>query len=108
MALVTVSVAGRLYDIACDDAQASSVRELAAALDERAERLESQVGMQPEARFLVMLGLTLADELAEARAEIQRLAGDLAAVADGDARLAEGIARMAERIDAVAARLERS
>lgn len=108
MAVVSVTVNGRLYEVACDDSQVDKVRHLAGILDERAQILLGQLGVQPEARILVMIGLMLADELAEAKAALHEARNEVAAAAAGDGRLADGISRMAERIESIAERFERS
>lgn len=108
MAVVTLSINDRLYEIACDESQVATVQERAQDLDDRVRLLAQQLGMQPEGRMLVMAGLMLADELHEARLALHQVGEDMASAMDGDARLADEIGRMAERIDAIAERLERS
>ncbi|MBI5162817.1 MAG: cell division protein ZapA [Magnetospirillum sp.] len=104
MAIVNVSIQGRLHEIACADSQVMRVQELAAEVDRRAGDIVHQVGPVADARLLVMVALMLADEVAEARAESARMS-DAAA---GDAALAEGIERLAERLEGIAERLERA
>ena len=108
MAVVSLSVSGRVYDVACDDNQIEQVRGLARELDDRAQGLVGQLGAQPEGRLLVMVALMVADELAEARETLRRHGAELSAVAAGDGRLADGIGQIAERIEAIAERLERT
>ena len=106
MAVVSVTVNGRLYEVACDDSQVDKVRHLAGILDERAQILLGQLGVQPEARILVMIGLMLADELAEAKAELQEARARLGSVTHKDSGLADGLVAFARRIEAIAERLE--
>lgn len=108
MAVVTLTISGRVYEIACDDSQVSRVQELGREVDNRAQGLLKQIGNVPDARLLVMVGLTLADELAEAREQLRVAGGDLTAAAEGDSRLAAGIEALAQRIEGIADRLERS
>ena len=108
VAVVSLSVSGRVYDVACDDNQIEQVRGLARELDDRAQGLVGQLGAQPEGRLLVMVALMVADELAEARETLRRHGAELSAVAAGDGRLADGIGQIAERIEAIAERLERT
>lgn len=108
MAVVNVTVNGRVYEIACDDSQAARVQELGRQVDERAQGLLKQIGVVPDARLMVMVGLMLADELSEARQELKRLGDDVAGAVDGDARLAQGIEQLASRIESIADRLERA
>lgn len=104
MAVVNLTINGRIHEIACDDSQAARVTELGREVDTRAQMLLKQVGNVPDARLLVMVGLMLADELTEARAEL----GRATAILSGDGALAEGIEALASRIEGIAERLERS
>jgi cell division protein ZapA len=108
VAVVNVTINGRLYDIACDDTQVDRVQALAREVDVRAQHLLQDVGVVSDPRLLVMVGLMLADELGEARDELKRVAGEVAAAVEGDSRLAKGIETLANRIEGIAARLERS
>lgn len=108
MAVVNITVNGRIYEIACDDSQAQRVTELGRLLDDHAQTLLKQIGNVPDARLLVMVGLMLADELAETRDQLRRASDDVAAAAEGDEALAAGIEALAERIETIADRLERS
>ncbi|MGE5505601.1 MAG: cell division protein ZapA [Actinomycetota bacterium] len=97
MAVVNLTVNGRVYDIACDDSQVARVQELGRLVDDRAQTLLASVGNVSDSRLLVMVGLMLADELAEAREELRRLNGS-----------AEAIDALAGRIEGIARRLERA
>lgn len=108
MAVLNLSINGRLYEVGCDDNQTEQVRALAQDIDDRVQRLSRQLGTQPEGRLLVMMSLMLADELAEAKSALHQTRNDLAAATAGDGRLADGISRMAERIESIAERLERA
>lgn len=108
MAVVNVTVNGRVYEIACDDSQVERVHELAADVDGRAQTLLAALGAVSDSRLLVMVGLMLADELGEAREELGRLAEALSTAAIGDSRLASGVAQLARRIEGIAERLERA
>lgn len=74
MSIVTISVAGRVHSIACDDGQETRIERLAQDLDQRAQKLLHAVGSGVgEGRLLVMLGLTLADEGDELRQGVERM-----------------------------------
>ena len=74
MSIVTISVAGRVHTIACDDGQEVRIERLAQDLDQRAQNLLHAVGSGVgEGRLLVMLGLTLADEADELRQGVGRM-----------------------------------
>lgn len=108
MALVNLTINGRVHEVACDDGQVERVTELGREVDARAQSLLRQVGAVPDARLLVMVALMLADELAEARADLGRVGAEVAAAMDGDSRLADGIEALAARIEGIAERLERA
>ncbi len=114
MAQVDVVINKRTYQVACDDGQEEHVRQLGDFFGRKVEELLSSVGQVGDARLLVMAGLLIADELAEAYAELEeatKSGADAASEARGAARDAEGraaaaIAALAERIEGIAARLE--
>lgn len=108
MAVVNLSINGRQYDIACDDSQVAQINQLGREVDDRAQLLVKQLGNIPDARLLVMVGLMLADELTESRAQLKAAGGDAAALAEGDARMARGIEALAQQVEAIAERLENS
>ncbi|MBI3444262.1 MAG: cell division protein ZapA [Magnetospirillum sp.] len=108
MAVVNITINGRVYDIACDDTQVNRIQNLGREVDARAQHLLSTVGSVSDSRLLVMVGLLLADELGEARDELAKLGSEVGAAADGDTRLAGLIDSLAQRIEAIATRLERA
>lgn len=108
MAVVNLTINGRVYDIACDDAQVGRVQDLGREIDAHAQRLLSSVGNVSDSRLLVMVSLLLADELAEAREQLGRLGEEVGMAADGDTRLAGLIDSLVRRIEAIATRLERA
>lgn len=102
-ATVTVSVAGRSYEIGCDDGQEERVRSLAADIDRRVNDLLKSVGAVGEARLLFMAALLIADELADLKG---MLAHERQAAGEADAALANGVIALARQVDAIAERLE--
>lgn len=107
MALVNLSINGRLHEIACDDSQVARVHVLGQMVDGIAQDLLRQLGNVSDTRLMVMVALSLADELAEARENLNAMNDDLSNLDQGDERLAQGIETLAERIEAIAERLER-
>jgi cell division protein ZapA len=104
VAQVTVSINGRNFDIACDDGQEQRVAALAHEIDRRIAELARSVGQVGENRLLLMAGLIIADELAEARDRVTRLEADRAGD-QGEAELTDRLDRLASRVEAIAARL---
>ena len=80
MAQVSVSINGRQFRMACEDGQEGHLMNLARELDVRIERLRAKFGEIGDTRLTVMAALTIADELGEMGARIQRLEDELMAV----------------------------
>ena len=108
MGEVAVMIGERRYSVSCDDGQEEHVAKLAAYVDRRARELAESVGRVSEARLLVMTCLVVADELADAYDEIDRLQSQTK-IAERRARVdAEAVIerRFAPLVDALAARIE--
>lgn len=115
MGQVSVSINGRDYSIACDDGQEAHLGKLGEYLDSRVSELSATMGQIGDARLLIMAGLLVSDELADAFADIADLRKKIESLEkqgpppDTDAAEAadvETIERLAERIEAIAERLE--
>ena len=103
-ATVQITIAGRSYEIACDAGQEPTLTKLSADIDKRAQQLLKSVGPVSDAKLLVMVALTLVDDLAEARG------GAPAPKQDGesDAQFAAGLDKLTARIESIADRLQKS
>lgn len=107
MANVAVTVNGRTYDLTCNDGQEPHLRGLAGDIAARVDDLVKTIGQAGEARLLLMVGLLIADELADANAEIGRLQQEQGrAPAVDEEGLATSLERLAKQIHDIAARLE--
>jgi cell division protein ZapA len=118
MPLVNVLVNSRAYTIACDDGEEDHVRELGEHLDRRVRELVSSVGQVGESRLLIMAGIIIADELAEALTKLHAREKEIAALKSGGAvsveqlqgleeRAAAALESAAARVEAIAAGLSR-
>ena len=116
MGEVAVTIGGRRYPVSCDDGQEEHVAKLAAYVDRRAKELAGSVGNVSEARLLVMTTLVVADELADAYDEIDRLQSQTKvaewkvrsdAEAALESRFAPLVDALAERIESIAGNLEK-
>jgi len=104
---VRLTVNGRGYDIVCDAGDEERLQTLAREIDRRVAQLTRSVGQIGDARLLLMAGLLVADELAEAKNEVSRAQGERTRedLARGEI-VADAIEKLAQRIEALAARLE--
>lgn len=109
MAIVTLTINGRSYEVTCDDGQESHLTKLAEHIDDRVQELAAAVGQVGEARLLVMASLLLADELYEAYKEVHALksgvTGDGEDAGSVDPTAIQAFESCAARIEAIAARL---
>ena len=87
MPQVTVTIAGRTYRMACGEGEESRLEGLAALYDGKIQDLRGSFGEIGDMRLHVMAALTLADDLAEARAKLDALAGEVAALQAQAAKL---------------------
>ena len=108
MAQVSITIRGRQYQIACDDGQEAHLARLGRYLDERAEQLVASTGNISEPLLLVMVALVVADELADAAAEVDALTTADRTDKQNDTALADAIDAVAARVEEVAERLEGS
>jgi len=111
MPQVTVTIAGRTYRMACGEGEESRLEGLAALYDGKIQDLRGSFGEIGDMRLHVMAALTLADDLAEARAKLDALAGEVAALqaqaASGAERAGTREAQLAAALVEAAERLER-
>jgi cell division protein ZapA len=104
---VSINIRGRQYLIACDDGQEAHLARLGRYLDQRAEHVAASAGSVNDALLLVMVGLMVADELADTSAELESLnGGGVAAREEAEKDAAKAMNKLAERIERIAARLE--
>lgn len=107
MAVVDVTVNGRSYQVACDDGQEPHLLDLARLIDSRIAELARDMGQVGDARLILMAGLLIADELADAKEEVRTLKEALdTARRSGAENAKESLETVARRIEKIAARLE--
>jgi cell division protein ZapA len=78
MPVVTVSIGGRDYAVACQEGEEAFLRAAAAMLDTEATALGAQLTRLPESRVLLMAGLMLADKAAGLDDQVKSLEARLA------------------------------
>jgi cell division protein ZapA len=113
MATVGVTIAGRVYRMACGEGEEGHLQTLARHVDATLATLRAGFGEIGDQRLIVMTAITIADELSEAQRRIAMLEAELgslvATTTDGAAlhdQLAEDIAaslgQVADRIETLA------
>ena len=108
-ATVPITIAGRTYEIACDPGQEAMLSNLSLDVDRRARDLLKAVGPVADTKLLVMVALTLADDVKTGAPPAAHHPAPAAPVDDGsDERIASGIEKLATRIDSIADRLQKA
>jgi len=117
MALVTLRINSRHYDVACDDGQEDHLRTLADEIDDRMRALVRAMGSNPgESMALLLTALTMADEILENKRENRAVADEvqrLASLVNDDkqlgqeGRMVEIEHAMAITLDEIALRIEK-
>lgn len=104
---VSVTINGRLFDIACGEGEEARVTHLASILAQRMEHLSSSLGPVSESMLFAVTALLLTDELEQKTKEAQELAASHKDIdQEKELLLAHTIEDMAIRIEALAAKLE--
>ena len=73
MAQVTVVVNGRSFRMGCRDGEEARIQELAAEIDSHVKRIRGGAKAVQDDRLFLMAALMMADQLWDARDEIQKL-----------------------------------
>ena len=116
MAQVTVTIAEKVYRIACEDGQEDHLRRLAGEVDAKIGEMRKGFGEIGDSRLTVMAAITFLDEREELRSRIATLESEVgrlkesntaveASLGATEAELASAIEEAAERINAVAREL---
>lgn len=103
MAHVSVTIAGRVYRMACADGEEPHLEALAAQVDARVAEMRVGFGEIGDQRLIVMAAVTFADELHETR---RRLASQEMEIASLRKAASETKARADKRQSALAAALD--
>ncbi len=110
MAQVPITIAGRVYRVACDEGEEDHLVELAKLVDAKIATMRQQFGEMGDQRLTVMAAVTIADELFESRRRVGELEAELSG-AKGDVSNAlrgrdEWLDRVADSLGEAAARIE--
>ena len=117
MAKVNITVNGRRYALGCDDGEEERLLVLGQKLDNRIKELANQFGQIGDLRLLVMVGITMLDELEDTDSLVEqkaeRLAADVRRASEDavkasnrrQSEAAASLAEAAERIEKLAKKL---
>ena len=113
MAQVTVTIAGKIFRIACDDGQEPHLESLAQELDGRIGDMRKAFGEIGDNRLTVMAAISFLDEREDIKLRVQELEAQLtdlrarteridAMVAESEDEIAKTLNDVAERLEALA------
>lgn len=110
MAQLNVSIAGKIYRMACADGEEQHLESLATEFDRRVSDMQEAFGQIGDLRLHVMAALTVLDELQDARKRLAEGEAEMRAVrtalAGGDQRIAAAEGQAAEALIKVSERIE--
>ncbi len=72
MSQVEITINGRQYRVSCEDGQEEHLTELAKYFDGKMHGLIEEVGQIGDTSLMVMAGLLIADELSDAKQELEQ------------------------------------
>lgn len=111
MSQVTVTIAGKVYRMACGEGEEAHLQELARQIDTRMESLKKNFGEIGDQRLTIMAAITIADQLSEANrrnaqleVELLNLKSDASDLQNNQDQWAD---RLADTLVQAAARIER-
>jgi cell division protein ZapA len=99
---VSVSIANRVYELACGEGEEQRVLELAEYVDQKVGELRRQLPGAPEVKLLVFAALLLADESREARGIARQAETARASATDNADTLASALEELiTSRVDKI-------
>jgi cell division protein ZapA len=115
MAQLAITIAGKVYRVACDEGEEARLGDLAQLVDAKISGMRTRFGEIGDQRLTIMAALTLADEWSEANdrirdleAELARLKGHTTAAPEWAEKVAVSLGEVAQRIERVAQELNDS
>jgi cell division protein ZapA len=116
MGQVTVTVAEKIYRIACNDGQEAHLIRLSVELDKKINEMRTAFGEIGDSRLTVMAAITFMDEREEIKARLAAMTADLALLKEDratieqsanktESEIALAIVNAATRMEEIAKRL---
>ena len=103
MGQVSVTLNDRIYRLVCDDGEEDRLVELATYVKSKVAHLTEEFGNAGQDRLMLMAALIIADELWDARAEVQALPAT--AIADATDRMIAAEPEPVRRLKTLASKL---
>lgn len=116
MSTLRIMLAGRDYEIACEDGQESHLKSLARNLDARMRGIAESIGKGSESQLFMLAALMLTDELHDRSQELEQARYDIHHSSQSfeknkqielENAVASTIHHIADRIEAIAGELEK-
>ncbi len=112
MGQVTVTIAGKVFRMACDDGQEAHLEQLAGSVDRKIGDLRAAFGEIGDQRLTVMAAIAMADEASEQLRRLEAVEREVEALKQGrgemqraaaahEERLAGNVLQLAERIERI-------
>jgi cell division protein ZapA len=115
MAQLAITIAGKVYRVACDEGEEARLGDLAQLVDAKISGMRTRFGEIGDQRLTIMAAITLADDWSEANdrvreleAEVAELKGHTAAAPEWAGKVATSLGEAAQRIERVAQALNDS
>jgi cell division protein ZapA len=115
MAQLAITIAGKVYRVACDEGEEARLGDLAQLVDAKISGMRTRFGEIGDQRLTIMAALTLADEwsvandrIRDLEAELARLKGHTTAAPEWAEKVAVSLGEVAQRIERVAQELNDS
>jgi cell division protein ZapA len=106
MAQLPVTIAGRVYRVACDEGEEARLGDLAQLVDAAIAGMRVRFGEIGDQRLTIMAALTLADEWAEANDRVRELEAELARLKDPSTAAPDWAGQVAVSLGEAALRIE--
>jgi cell division protein ZapA len=90
MGQLAVTIAGRIYRLACDEGEEARLGDLAQLVDAKISGLRQRFGELGDQRLIIMAAITLADERAEAKDRVSELEAEIATLKAAHSAAAQG------------------
>jgi cell division protein ZapA len=107
MAQLAVTIAGKVYRVACDEGEEARLGDLAQLVDAKISGLKQRFGEIGDQRLIIMAAITLADDWSDANARVHELEAEVAKLKGHSTAAPEWADKVAVSLGEAAGRIER-